>query len=168
MWNAISHVQVSIVSIAYDDNHYTTGTSNLTHNLEDKGVHTFPKGISAMWNAISLVQVWTRVAVSIAYDDNHYTTGTSNLTHNWEDKRVHTFPKGICLKGNVIEGLEFDLAYYDSVVHRFNHYTTRNTYAILFHFYTYSINMMVWKKTQMIQFAKKKILHKLISGEKIL
>ena len=30
-----------------------------------------------MWNAISLVQVWTRVAVSISYDDNHYTTGTS-------------------------------------------------------------------------------------------
>ena len=30
-----------------------------------------------MWNAISLVQDWTRVAVSISYDDNHYTTGTS-------------------------------------------------------------------------------------------
>ena len=37
-----------------------------------------------MWNAISLVQVWTRVAVPISYDDNHYTeappyytTGTS-------------------------------------------------------------------------------------------
>ena len=28
-----------------------------------------------MWNAISLVQIWTRVAVSISYDDNHYTTG---------------------------------------------------------------------------------------------
>ena len=30
-----------------------------------------------MWNAISLIQVWTRVAVSISYDDNDYTTGTS-------------------------------------------------------------------------------------------
>ena len=30
-----------------------------------------------MWNAISLVLVWTRVTVSISYDDNHYTTGTS-------------------------------------------------------------------------------------------
>ena len=30
-----------------------------------------------MWNAISLVQDWTRVAESISYDDNHYTTGTS-------------------------------------------------------------------------------------------
>ena len=30
-----------------------------------------------MWNAIILVQVWTRVAVSISYDDNDYTTGTS-------------------------------------------------------------------------------------------
>ena len=32
-----------------------------------------------MWNVISLVQVWTRVAVSISYDDNRYTTGTSML-----------------------------------------------------------------------------------------
>ena len=29
-----------------------------------------------MWNAICLVQVWTRVTVSIFYDNNHYTTGT--------------------------------------------------------------------------------------------
>ena len=28
-----------------------------------------------MWNAISLVRIWTRVAVFISYDDNHYTTG---------------------------------------------------------------------------------------------
>ena len=39
-------------------------------------IHTFPKGISAMWNAISLVQDLTRVAVFISYDDNDYTTGT--------------------------------------------------------------------------------------------
>ena len=45
---------------------------------ENKWIHTFPKGISAMWNAISLVQIWTRVAVSISCDDNHYTTGTSS------------------------------------------------------------------------------------------
>ena len=32
-----------------------------------------------MWKVISLVQVWTRVAVSISYDDNHYTTGTSKM-----------------------------------------------------------------------------------------
>ena len=30
-----------------------------------------------MWNALSLVQDLTRVAMSISYDDNHYTTGTS-------------------------------------------------------------------------------------------
>ena len=29
-----------------------------------------------MWNAISFVQNWTRVAVSMSNDDNHYTTGT--------------------------------------------------------------------------------------------
>ena len=32
-----------------------------------------------MWNAISLVQDWTRVAMSISYNDNHYTMGTSEL-----------------------------------------------------------------------------------------
>ena len=30
-----------------------------------------------MWNVISLVQDWTRVAVFISYDDNNYTMGTS-------------------------------------------------------------------------------------------
>ena len=39
-------------------------------------IHTFPKGISAMWNAVSS-RIWTRVTVSISYIDNHYTTGTS-------------------------------------------------------------------------------------------
>ena len=29
----------------------------------------FPKGISAMWNANSLIQVWNRIAVSISYYD---------------------------------------------------------------------------------------------------
>ena len=49
-----------------------------THSWrENNWIHIFPKGISAMWNAISLVQDWTRVAVSIAYDNNHYTIGTS-------------------------------------------------------------------------------------------
>ena len=41
-----------------------------THSWrENNRIHTFPKGISAMWNAI---RIWTRVAVSISYDDNHY------------------------------------------------------------------------------------------------
>ena len=42
---------------------------------ENNWIHTFPKGISAMWNAVSS-RIWTRIAVSISYDDNHYTTGT--------------------------------------------------------------------------------------------
>ena len=41
-----------------------------------------------MWNAISLVQIWTRVAVSISYDDNHYTTGPDLLIVN-EKKRTY-------------------------------------------------------------------------------
>ena len=45
---------------------------------DNNWIHTFPKGISAMWNAISLVQVWTRVATPISYDDNHYTTSIWN------------------------------------------------------------------------------------------
>ena len=41
-----------------------------------------------MWNAISLVQVWTRVAVSISYDDNHYTTGTSNDDNHYNTRVI--------------------------------------------------------------------------------
>ena len=49
-----------------------------THSWrENIWIHTFPKGISTMWNAISPVQVWIRVTVSISYDKNHYTTRTS-------------------------------------------------------------------------------------------
>ena len=44
-------------------------------------IRTFPKGISAWWNAINLVQDWIRVAESISYDDNHYTTGTSRISY---------------------------------------------------------------------------------------
>ena len=44
-------------------------------------IHTFPKGISAMWNEMQSFssRIWTRVAVCISYDDNHYTTVTSNI-----------------------------------------------------------------------------------------
>ena len=38
-------------------------------------IQTFPKGISAMWNTISLIQDLNSCPVSISYDDNHYTTG---------------------------------------------------------------------------------------------
>ena len=57
------------MSISFDDNHYTTGTSYsrtitffqssllFTHSWrENNWIHTFTKGISTMWNAISLVQ----------------------------------------------------------------------------------------------------------------
>ena len=41
-----------------------------------------------MWNAISLVQVWTRVAVSISYDDNDYTTGTLIIFNSVQTKQL--------------------------------------------------------------------------------
>ena len=34
-------------------------------------IHTFPKGISAMWKVSS--RIWTRIAVFISYGDNDYT-----------------------------------------------------------------------------------------------
>ena len=58
-------------------------------------MHTFPKGIRTMWNANSLVQVWTRIPVSISYDDNCYTTNTlfaTLKTYKW-DSEVGTWYK---------------------------------------------------------------------------
>ena len=56
-----------------------------THSWrENNRIHTFPKGISVMWNAISLVQVWTHVAMSIYYNNNHYMMDTSIIhTHTY-------------------------------------------------------------------------------------
>ena len=48
---------------------------------ENNWIHTFPKGISAMWNAVGPFRIWTRIAVSNPYNGNHYTTGTST---NWK------------------------------------------------------------------------------------
>ena len=51
----------------------------LTHSWEDKGVHTFPKGICPKVNVIA------RLEYELAYDDsavhrfNHYTTRTPPL-----------------------------------------------------------------------------------------
>ena len=50
------------VSISDDDNHYTAGTSiYLTHNWEDKGLHTFPKCICPK------VHVIARLEFELAY-----------------------------------------------------------------------------------------------------
>ena len=121
--------------LAYDNsavhrfNHYTTRTPRcyLTHSWEDKGVHTFPKGICPKVNVIARLEYELAYYNSTVHRFNHYTTRTPQcyLTHSWEDKGIHTFPKGICPKVNVIARLEYELAYYDSAVHRFNHYTTR-------------------------------------------
>ena len=100
----------------------------LTHSWEDKGGHTFPKGICLKVNT-GLVSLFNGISTlcrlfntkAILLKDQYY------LTHCWEDKGGHTFPKGIYPKVNVIARLENELAYYDSAVHRFNHYTTRRT-----------------------------------------
>ena len=70
MQSVLSRIWTRVaVSISYNDNHYTTSTSNaksilleeqvgycFAHTWEDKGIYTFLKGISAMWNAIVLAQ----------------------------------------------------------------------------------------------------------------
>ena len=54
--------------ISYDDNHYTTGTATffnyLTHSWEDKGVHTFPKGICPKVNVIALYHPLTPSSIT--------------------------------------------------------------------------------------------------------
>ena len=76
------------VSISYDDNHYTTGTSyrepHLPYYLPIAGGRII--GFIPFSKVLVLCEMqsvssknWTRVAVSISYDDNHYTTGTSNI-----------------------------------------------------------------------------------------
>ena len=106
----------------------SSGT-NLTHSWENKGVHTFPKGICPKVNVIVQLEYELAYYDSAVHHFNHYTTKTPlnlyYLTHSWEDTGVHTFPKGICPKVNVIARLEYKLMYYNSAVHRFNHYTTR-------------------------------------------
>ena len=47
-----SFFQAAVTSILL----YGCTTWTLTKRLENNWIHTFPKGISAMWNAISLVQ----------------------------------------------------------------------------------------------------------------
>ena len=48
------------VSISYDDNDYTTGTT------------VFSKVISPIETQMASSRIWTRLAVSISYDDNCY------------------------------------------------------------------------------------------------
>ena len=67
------------VSISYDDNHYTMGTSifyYLTHSWEDKGVHTFPKGICSKVNVIAQLEFELASYDSAVHRFNHYTTRT--------------------------------------------------------------------------------------------
>ena len=90
-----------------------------THSWKEKiWIHTFPKGVSAMWT-----HSWEHNGVYT------FPKGVSAMwTHSWEHNGVYTFRKGICPKVNVIARLEYELAYYNSAVHRFNHYTTRTPF----------------------------------------
>ena len=67
-----------------------------THSWrENNWIHTFPKGISAMWNAISLVQDLKITPQSALL---FYITPSLPyyFTHSWrENNWIHTFPKGI-------------------------------------------------------------------------
>ena len=76
------------VSISFDDNHYTTGTSNIEPSLPYYltiargriiGFKPFPRILVLCKMQSVSSMIWTRVAVSISYEDNHFTTGTSNI-----------------------------------------------------------------------------------------
>ena len=66
------------VSISYDDNHYTTGTSFfLLFNPKSgvhTGVHTFPKGICPKVNVIARREYELAYYDSAVHHFNHYTT----------------------------------------------------------------------------------------------
>ena len=158
--NVIARLEYEIAyydSVVHRFNHYTTRTPlnlyYLTHSWEDKGVHTFPKGICPKVNVIARLEYEIAYYDSVVHRFNHYTTRTPlnlyYLTHSWDDKGVHTFPKGICPKVNVIMRLEYELAYYDSVVHRFNHYTTRTSPVFLRH----SVSPIVTTKISCIAYT---------------
>ena len=51
----------------------------LTHSWEDKGVHTFPKGICAKVNVIARLEYELTYYDSTVIRYNHYTTGTPSL-----------------------------------------------------------------------------------------
>ena len=81
MQSVLSRIWTRItVSISHDDNHYTTGTSNLPiAGGRIIGFIPFPRVLVLCEIQLVLSRIWTRITVSISHDDNHYTTGTSNL-----------------------------------------------------------------------------------------
>ena len=54
-------------------------------------IHTFPKCISAMWNAINLVQDLNSGHRVDFYYNDHYTTGTALTTHTHTHTHTHTY-----------------------------------------------------------------------------
>ena len=55
----------------------------LTHSWEDKGVHTFTKGIYPKVNVIARLEFELANYDSAVYRSNHYTTRTQPLS-NWQ------------------------------------------------------------------------------------
>ena len=92
------------VSISYDDNHYTTGTSFFLQPLRSGRIWhkvNFFNGMSTfvdylMPNFIFVGKKWYCLTYCEGYD-----------------KEVHTLSKGIWLKVNLITTVEFELAYQD-------------------------------------------------------
>ena len=58
------------------------------------------KGISAMWNANSLIRIWNHITLAISYNDNHCTTSTSIIMNFSFYDLIFFFSK--CRGGNVI------------------------------------------------------------------
>ena len=62
------------VSISYDDNHYTTGTSTNSWGIRE--VHNFTKGISPKVNVIAWLVFEVFYFETVAQYVSHYTTKT--------------------------------------------------------------------------------------------
>ena len=91
-----------VVSIYYDDNHYTTGTSKqmiITFKLVWFGF---------LFDSISTFMGYLIPKPSFVEEQKWY-----NLTISRENTSVHTFPKGISEKVTGIVTLDFELTYYD-------------------------------------------------------
>ena len=85
-----------------------------THNCrENNWIHTFPKGISALSNAINLVQDLNSCHIQD-------TAGEAGDVLLWTP--IHRHTKGVSPNVNRIAWLEFELTYFMAAVQHVNHF----------------------------------------------
>ena len=99
-----------VVSISYDDNHYTTGTSVKFLCL------------------IVYRSSWVIQCQSIIVEEEQ----CYNLIHSWEYNEVHSFSKGKISKVSLIAQFEFELACFEDAVLHIRYYAkmTPHNYSL--------------------------------------